>query len=211
MTGTPNVVLSVAIVDDDDRYRAYLALMLSRESRMTVHEASNGQELFALLETVPIDCVLLDHSLGLESGLAINEQVRQKYADPPPLVMLTGVGSERTAVKAFHGGMSDYVVKRSLTKEELTCVIRGAIDRKARERTREAETARLQKFSAYDALTGLPTRASMDERLAQLLATAASASAKFAIILIDLNGMKLINEKFGHALGDRVLESSARA
>jgi diguanylate cyclase (GGDEF)-like protein len=62
----------------------------------------------------------------------------------------------------------------------------------------------------HDALTGLPNRNLLDDRLEQVLAQAQRASHAVALCLLDLDGFKPINDRFGHDVGDQVLKDVAR-
>jgi len=76
------------------------------------------------------------------------------------------------------------------------------------ERKRREEEAR---FLAYhDTLTGLPNRRLLDDRLAQALHLAQRRDARLAVMLVDLDDFKLVNDRFGHRTGDAVLREAAR-
>jgi diguanylate cyclase (GGDEF)-like protein/PAS domain S-box-containing protein len=69
----------------------------------------------------------------------------------------------------------------------------------------------IQHMALYDSLTGLPNRALLMERLGQLLATAGREPRQIALMFLDLDGFKKVNDTFGHAMGDKVLKTvSAR-
>ena len=70
---------------------------------------------------------------------------------------------------------------------------------------RLAATQRIEKLSHSDALTGLPNRALLAERVERALALSAREGAPFALLLLNLDHFKHINETLGHAFGDRVL------
>ena len=165
LEGTENLLL--VVVDDDILYREYVAHLLSRAGALRVMEAADGPTLLDILDKNAVDCIVLDYNLGAETGLSIGELVRKKYSDPPPIVMLTGEGGERTAVKAFRGGFSDYVTKRNFKPEELIAAIRGAVDRKAKARLESEDRERLARLSGLDAATGLHARHFMLERLGE--------------------------------------------
>ena len=61
--------------------------------------------------------------------------------------------------------------------------------------------------AAHDALTGLLNRRSFDRKLNQAVAGAARYGWTFALVLIDLDGLKLINDEHGHSAGDEVLRA----
>ena len=127
---SPNEITTsfrLAIVDDDPLFLDRLATTLSYRTGSRVFPVATGDELLALLEREPVDCVVLDYELENETGLAVADRLKAKFRDSPPVVMLTGSGSERTVVKAFRGGFSDYVSKRNLDTQELLRAIHSAV------------------------------------------------------------------------------------
>ncbi|HTC86373.1 MAG TPA: GGDEF domain-containing protein [Candidatus Acidoferrum sp.] len=78
--------------------------------------------------------------------------------------------------------------------------------------TREAlatERAALQRTTRTDPLTGLANRTGWDEAVAALAATAADEGRTYAILSIDLDGLKSVNDRYGHAIGDAVIKGAA--
>lgn len=73
---------------------------------------------------------------------------------------------------------------------------------------RKAER-RMQFMSLHDGLTGLPNRSLLMERIAQLIAISARESRHIALLFLDLDGFKQVNDTWGHATGDRVLKAVA--
>jgi diguanylate cyclase (GGDEF)-like protein len=80
--------------------------------------------------------------------------------------------------------------------------------RYAQSRQRENE-ARILFLAHHDALTQLPNRSLLSDRLAQQLALAARSAGEFSVIAFDLDGFKGVNDALGHAAGDRLLEQVA--
>jgi diguanylate cyclase len=78
----------------------------------------------------------------------------------------------------------------------------------AQSRQRENE-ARIRFLAHHDALTQLPNRSLLSDRLAQQLALAARSAEEFSVICFDLDGFKGVNDALGHAAGDRLLEQVA--
>ena len=72
-----------------------------------------------------------------------------------------------------------------------------------------AAQQRLQVMAYHDALTGLPNRVLLEERLSLALARAKRSGHEVAVCLLDLDGFKPINDTFGHLIGDRVLQEVA--
>jgi diguanylate cyclase (GGDEF)-like protein len=95
---------------------------------------------------------------------------------------------------------------------------RDALDQRVAERTRELETANralrdsqasLRHLANHDALTGLPNRLLLEERLNHAIAHARRAQGRLALIFLDLDHFKNVNDSHGHAVGDRLLREAA--
>lgn len=79
-----------------------------------------------------------------------------------------------------------------------------------RDITEEKASANYLKHLAhYDRLTGLPNRLVLEERLSEALEQARAGATRVALVFVDLNGFKAINDRYGHAAGDRVLVTTA--
>ncbi|MGV8843532.1 MAG: diguanylate cyclase domain-containing protein [Pseudomonas sp.] len=74
----------------------------------------------------------------------------------------------------------------------------------------KASVSQLKKIARHDPLTGLPNRLLLEEFLANALIRASSSATRVALVFIDLNGFKQINDTHGHAVGDQVLVSTAQ-
>src|SRR5437764_15143925 len=70
--------------------------------------------------------------------------------------------------------------------------------------------AQLMRTAAHDPLTGLPTRSLLLERLEHELARDAADDAHIAVLFVDLDNFKLVNDSLGHGSGDEVLSEMAR-
>lgn len=81
-------------------------------------------------------------------------------------------------------------------------IIRDITERKAAE-------AKILHLANYDALTGLPNRNLAKDRIQQAIARAQRAGAKFAVMFIDLDQFKTINDSLGHNVGDALLQTVA--
>lgn len=113
----------VVIADHDETDRNTVLDLLSAEDGFMVEGVSSFDGLMALLAVRDVDCIIVDKVLGSETGFLINDRVTAKYLDPPAMIMLTGTGDERVAMKAFRCGFSNYVRKQSLDSRELITAI----------------------------------------------------------------------------------------
>jgi diguanylate cyclase len=142
-------------------------------------------------------CILLDLSLPDAHGLEAVDRV-QSLAPDVPIVVLSGLDDEELAVRAVQGGAQDYLIKGRVDDHLVSRSVRYAIERK------RAEIA-LAHQALHDALTGLPNRALFIDRLKLALARSGRRHSSVAVLFLDLDRFKLINDSLGHEAGDRVL------
>jgi diguanylate cyclase (GGDEF)-like protein len=144
--------------------------------------------------------VLLDLSLPDSLGLDTFARV---YAHSPavPIVVLTGHDDHNVALAAVKSGAQDYLVKARLDRELLVRSMHYAIERKRYQ-------VQLERHANYDSLTGLPNRNLLSDRLRQSVYSQRLRRA-VAVVCIDLDRFKFINDSLGHATGDRLLKTMA--
>ncbi len=120
--------LSVLIADDDpedrDLYRTML--MAGEENQYSIIEVDNSIEAEKVLESTVPDCVLLDYRIPPTTGLELLVRLKQRKLNSFPIVMITGQGSEETAVLAMKHGVQDYLIKDHLTEIQLGRAITNA-------------------------------------------------------------------------------------
>jgi diguanylate cyclase (GGDEF)-like protein len=80
----------------------------------------------------------------------------------------------------------------------------------ARTQGLEAANRQLRHLATHDSLTGLPNRVLLDDRLAQAIAHSARNGESFALLLLDLDRFKMVNDSLGHRAGDELLKEVAR-
>jgi diguanylate cyclase (GGDEF)-like protein len=165
---------------------------LSRADRL-----SRGLELLSLKET---ELVLLDLSLPDSHGL---ETFSKVYAHSPkvPIIVLSGNDDQTLALFAVKSGAQDYLVKGKIDRELLLRAMQYSIERK---RYQEE----LERQANYDALTGLPNRHLLHDRLRQAVFSQRHVR-NVAVVFIDLDHFKVINDSLGHNYGDDVLRHVA--
>jgi len=148
------------------------------------------------------DAVLLDisqsHSQGLDSISRI-EDVAPNVA----IIALSEVVDEAFAVKVVQAGAQDYLIKGQGDGFLIARSIRYAIEHKK-------EKGRLSYLAQYDLLTGLANRVLFRDLLDKALARADRSKLPVALMFLDLDRFKIINDTLGHDVGDALLKVVAQ-
>ena len=114
----------VLVVDDEPGLRFTLKTIIA-DLPATVIEAVNGEAALEILASVPVDLIVSDLRMPELDGLGLLDAVRA-MPDPPPFVLVTAHGSERTAVEAMKRGALDYF-KKPFDAEDIERVVRRAL------------------------------------------------------------------------------------
>ena len=156
-----------------------------------------------------VDIILLDLGLSDVQGM---EAVRRARAAAPGvvLVVMTGLDDEAVASQALQEGARDYLIKGQIERRELLRALRHAVQRKTMEETLSAEKNQITHSANHDFLTGLPNRMLLNDRARQAIALAPRHKKKVALLFLDLDGFKEINDSKGHPVGDKMLQSIAK-
>jgi diguanylate cyclase (GGDEF)-like protein len=159
-------------------------------------------EAFPILERGGISAILLD--LGLPDGNGL-DSLTQIYTAAPtiPIVVLSAEEDELLAIQSVQLGAQDFLVKSGISELVLRRSLYYAIERKTL-------LEQLQYLAHYDVLTGLANRKLFYDRLKQDVVGARRSKKSLALIFLDLNGFKLINDSLGHRSGDDLLKEVAK-
>jgi len=182
----------ILIADDDPDIRDVLNLTLSEENYEVI-EAKDGEEALHIIESKPLNLVLLDYRMPKMNGREVCAKVKQDLLlSHLPIIMVTGSGETDDKVGGLDAGADDYVVK-PFDPKELLARIRMILRRT--ERDLEANP-----------LTRLPGNVSILNELSSKL----DSAALFAVCYIDLDKFKAYNDKYGFEHGDQVIRETAR-
>ncbi len=193
--------MKILLVEDDSDDAEFLRQTLLRHNGRAIditRSDSIGQAARAL-RADRFDVVLLD--LHLPDGSGAECVDRLQHADAlVPIVVLSGQGDEDYAVEILNRGVQDYLVKWEGDGRIILRAIRYAIERKRAE-------VKLNYLARYDSLTGIPNRQYLRDQLERATARADRARQKLALLLLDLDRFKVVNDTLGHEQGDELLRA----
>ncbi len=197
----------ILIVDDRKSSYERIVATLSAEHSVDV-EADPNEALFHAAEG---NYDLLIVSLGLQNfdGLRLCSQVRslERTRNVPILAMAEADNNARL-VRGLEIGVNDYLI-RPIDKNEMLARVRTQIKKK-RYTERLRDNAQLTvEMAITDALTGLHNRRYMETHLATLVEQAAARGKPIAVLVLDIDYFKAVNDAHGHDAGDDVLREFA--
>ena len=173
-------------------------LIQSREEAFSDNNRSND-------DTVP-DVFLIDASVGGNgNGLRLMSELRSRPTTRHSAVcLLQRKGSADSAAMAFDMGADD-VVDDDVAPNELALRLQTLIRRKRRDDQLRETVQDGLRMAVIDPLTGLHNRRYAMPQLASIAGRAGVEATVFAVMVVDLDRFKSVNDRFGHAAGDAVL------
>lgn len=206
MSSTRTAPIRVLLVDDDDVDREKLRRLLGQSGLpCEIWEVSSGNEALEWLREGRVDCALVDYRLGDISGTELARRIKRESRRPFPLIMVTGLGDERIAVEAMREGVYDYLPKVQLRPQQISKAIEGSLRWAELEGELAQTQERLTRLSMFDELSGLPNRNLFFDRLEQALRSGVRSGPPFALLMMDLDLFKEVNDRLGHDAGDKLL------
>jgi diguanylate cyclase (GGDEF)-like protein len=187
------------------------ALLLQRELRRHGYEPAlrrvdDAAGLAHALDDEGWDLVITDHNLPGFSSEAALQMIRQSELDAP-VIILSGTIGEEAAVAAMKAGAADYIMKSNMARL-VPAIERELREAEVRRKHRQAEAA-IRHLAYHDPLTGLTNRHRFELRLADALTTAREQQAEHALLYLDLDQFKVVNDTCGHVAGDELLKQLA--
>jgi diguanylate cyclase (GGDEF)-like protein len=203
-------MIRALLVEDDDEDADILRRYMSRlaDYSVTVTHVHSAEEALAAISGDGFDLVFLDMHLGGADGMGLLDRLKG-FCDTP-VIVVTGTGDEARAVEAMKAGAYDYLGKDTLTVDLLERAVRYACRRHLLEQERARMVEKLAELSVTDELTSLANRRSLSQRLEEEAKRSARTGRAFAVLMIDLDHFKEVNDRHGHQVGDSVLQQCAR-
>ena len=196
----------VLIVDDQERQAQRIAAELSIEHRPVIE---TEPEKALLTARGPVDLLIVNACSKAFDGLRIAAQVRSdEQSRHLPILAIVDVDDRQRVVKAMELGVND-VLARPVDPQELAARVRTQIKRKRYTDFLRTNLDHSLELAVTDQLTGLHNRRYMFGQLKALVDRTAQGGEPVSALLIDLDHFKLVNDGFGHDVGDEVLREFA--
>jgi diguanylate cyclase (GGDEF)-like protein len=201
--------MRILIADDDPVSRRLLEATLTRLGHEVESVSDGTAAVDRLLQADGPRLAILDWMMPGVDGLGVCRAVRARGGPYVYIILLTARDRRSDAVEALDSEVDDYLTK-PFDGVELRARLRSGVRvLEAQEQLLKTQNA-LEYEATHDRLTGLLNRARIVDHLRAELGRAGRTNEPVAVVIIDVDHFKRINDEHGHAMGDRVLQVAAR-
>ncbi len=201
--------INVLIVDDRPQNLLALSEVLS-DLEVNVIEATSGNETLALTLEYDFALILLDVQMPDMDGFETAELLHgKKETSQIPIIFVTAISKEKRYVfKGYDSGAVDYLFK-PIDSDIIISKVRIFIELYKQRRIIEEQSISLKQLAYFDPLTQLPNRTLFFDRFNQRLEHAKRSNSLVALLSLDLDRFKKVNDTLGHDVGDLLLKEVA--
>jgi diguanylate cyclase (GGDEF)-like protein len=190
--------VAVLVIEDDPDISFMLQTTLAAPNREILVAETAGQAEAMLVEK-EVSLIILDLVLPDSDGRDLLVRLRERPATAAlPIIVLTAQGGPQPTTECLALGADDYFEK-PFDPIALSMAISAKLQR----------SAELIRESRQDLLTGLPNRAAFAEAFERARLLAARLGQPLSLAIMDLDGFKAINDRYGHTSGDEILRRAA--
>ena len=198
---------SILIVDDQQSNVLLLGEMLRDAGYACIASTNDPYEVFALHQKNHYDLILLDLQMPGMDGFQVMEGLKTIETDGYLPVLVIAAQPDHK-LRALASGAKDFLAKPFDLVEAKTR-IHNMLEVRLLYRQLEQYNQVLESMALHDALTGLPNRRLLMDRLSLGIAHARRNKSTMAVMYLDLDGFKQINDTLGHDAGDTLLQMVA--
>src|ERR1039457_7183206 len=199
---------SILIVDDQESNVSLLEQLLGEAGYTHVASTMNPQEVCALHRKNGYDLILLDLQMPGMDGFQVMVGLKTIESDSYlPVIVLTAQSGHK--LRALQAGAKDFISK-PFDLLEVKTRIHNMLEVRLLYKKLENYNKVLEQRTLHDSTTGLPNRDLFDDRLTHAIALAKRHTWMLAVMFLDLDRFKCINDTHGHAVGDGVLKEVAK-
>jgi two-component system, cell cycle response regulator len=199
---------NILIVDDREANVSLLEQILSEDGYTRITTTTNPMEVCGLHRTNRYDLIVLDLQMPDMDGFQVMDGLKADGSeDYLPVIVLTAQPAHK--LRALQAGARDFISK-PFVLVDVTTRIHNMLEVRLLYKKLENYNKVLKQRTLHDSTTGLPNRDLFDDRLTHAIALAKRHTWTLAVMFLDLDRFKAINDTHGHAVGDRVLKEVAK-
>ena len=189
-----SLMRKILVVDDEEMMRMIARRILSKEYEVIL--ASSGAEALELYDKERPDMILSDLLMPEMNGFEMHKLLQDKYREDVHIMYMTADNAEETEGRGFDLGAEDFI-RKPFRPDVLLKRVQNIMDNLE-------QISSLTEEATIDKLTGLLNKGSSGKALSE-----ACAKETGALIMVDLDSFKLVNDIYGHDMGDQVLKNFA--
>lgn len=204
-------ILDILLIDDDkvDRMLIRKALCNNGET-VNIVEVATAIDSLKAAQHHKFDVVLLDYRLPDSDGLKLLPELRALLDEHTVIVLISELEDIKLANKVIEAGAQDLILKRDVNTRRLWRTLRQAQHRIVLNMELQHSHEAMRQLAERDSLTGLANRYTFEKTLCSSFASAQRAQQPLAVLMLDLDNFKNINDTLGHHVGDQLLIEIAK-
>lgn len=204
--------LKILFADQDvmDRKAYGHTLLNDFNNECEIYETDRGDTTLEFCRNQDLDCIIIGYLFPDMNGIDLIKALKSNGDFTTPIIMLTSRGDEGVAVRALKEGAADYVTKNQKNQDNLAKTILNAIEKSALENKIQEQEEKLKKLAYYDSLTGVMNRIAFIDAAKRAIADTKKNQQLLAILYIDLDNFKAVNDTLGHLGGDELLQAISK-
>ncbi len=204
-----NREINILVVDDSGDVFEGIKAFLGDQDLVNMSRAANMKEALTMLGQGQFDMIFLDHLLNDGTSIDFLREA-EKEGIETPVIVISGQGDEMLVSQVIQLGAYEYLPKNRINLESVSRVINNTLERARLRNDVKKAQAKMAEMSTVDELTKLHNRRYFIEALEGEFERASRYEIEMALIMVDLDHFKKINDTYGHPSGDMVLSEIGR-
>ena len=198
--------MNLLLIDDDELDRLSVIRALNQSDyQLTIRQCATAAEGYKIVAREQFDAILLDYRLPDQDGIEVLRTLRSGTMAKAAVVMLSRYEDPVMVENCLEAGAQDFLLKDEVTGRRLTRAISLARQRYSMELALKSSHEKLRVLSEHDVLTGLINRRGFEQALNCSISVARRDARGLAVLLLDLDDFKSVNDTLGHGVGDQLL------
>ena len=199
-----NREINILVIDDSGDVFEGIKAFLGDQDLVNMSRAANMKEALTMLGQGQFDMIFLDHLLNDGTSIDFLREA-EKEGIETPVIVISGQGDEMLVSQVIQLGAYEYLPKNRINLESVSRVINNTLERARLRNDVKKAQAKMAEMSTVDELTKLHNRRYFIEALEGEFERASRYEIEMALIMVDLDHFKKINDTYGHPSGDMVL------